>query len=80
MGVKSRGCSQAHFGGVQWQDKRQWAQTETQEVPSEHEEQFIYCEVDIAVEQAAQRRISFSGDIQNLTGCFPTQLAVGKQL
>ena len=31
------GWGQAHFSGVQQQDKRQWEQTKTQEVQCEHE-------------------------------------------
>lgn len=31
----------AFFSSVQSQDKRQWAHTETQEVPSEHQEKLI---------------------------------------
>lgn len=26
------------FSGAEWQNQRQWAQSETQEVPSEHQE------------------------------------------
>ena len=32
----------------------QWAQTEAQEVPAEHEEELLYSEGDGALEQAAQ--------------------------
>ena len=42
----NRGQSQTHFSGEEWQDKRQWAQSETQEVPSEYEETLYYCEGD----------------------------------
>lgn len=36
----------AIFSGAQWLDKRQWAQTETLESPSEHQETLFYCEGD----------------------------------
>ena len=57
---------QALFSSAQRQDKGQWAQTEAQEVPSEHEEEFLPSGGDGALEQAAQGccGLSFSGDIQ----------------
>ena len=42
------------FSGAQWQDKGQWAQTEAQEVLSEHEEELLPSEGDGALEQVAQ--------------------------
>jgi len=42
------------FSGAQQQDKGQRAQTEAQEVPSEHEEELLPSEDDGALEQAAQ--------------------------
>ena len=50
-----RGQSQALFSDAQWQDKRQWAQTETQKVASEHQETLFYCEGDRALAQIAKR-------------------------
>jgi len=56
----------------------QWAQTEAQKVPSEHEEE-LPSEGDGALEQVAQGGcgVSFSGDIQNLPGQGPVQPAIG---
>ena len=67
------------FSGAQWQDKGQWAQTEAQEVPSEHEEELLPSEGDGALEQAAQGGcgVSFSRDIWDPPGQVPMQPAVG---
>jgi len=57
----------------------QWAQTEAEEVPAEHEEELLPSEGDGALEQVAQEccGFSFSGDIQDLPGQGPVQPAVG---
>jgi len=75
----SGGWGQTLFSGAQQQDKGQWAQTEAEEVPSEHEEEFLPSEGDGALEHAAQGGcgVSFSGDIQDLPGQGPMQPTVG---
>ena len=50
----SGGWCQTLFSGAQRQDKGQRAQTEAEEVPSEHEEELRPSEGDGALEQAAQ--------------------------
>jgi len=75
----SGGWGQTLFSSAQRQDKGQWAQTETQEVLSEHEEEFLPSEDEGALEQAAQRGcgVSFSGDTQDPPGQGPLQPTVG---
>ena len=75
----SGGRGQTLFSGAQQQDKGQRAQTEAQEVPSEHEEELFQSEGDGALGQAAQGGCgcSFSGDIQDPRGQGSVQPAVG---
>ena len=76
------GWGKALFSGTERQDKGQWAQTGTQEVPYKHEEKLIYCEGDRALGQAAQRDcgVPFSEDFQNPLGYFPVLPTVGNLL
>jgi len=74
----SRGWGQTPFSGAQRQDKGQWAQTEAQEVPSEHKEELLCFACDGALEQAAQRDCGISsGDIKSPPAQGPVQPAVG---
>jgi len=75
----SGGWGQTLFSSAQVQDKGQWAQTEAQEVPSEHEEELLPSEGDGALELAAQGGSGFflSGDTQDPPGQGPVQPAVG---
>ena len=72
----------AHFCGAQQQDKEQWAQAGTQEVPPEREEKLLFFESNGALEQATWRgcAVSFPNDIKNPSGSFPVQPAVGNLL
>ena len=71
---------QALFSGVQQQDKKQRAETGTQEIPCKHREE-LHCTSDGALKQAAQRGGGVSsGDIQYLSGCQPVWPVVGSLL
>ena len=75
----SGGWGQILFRGAQRQDKGQWAQTEAEEVPSEHEEELLHSEGDGALAQAAPGGcgVSFSGDIPDPPGRGAVQPALG---
>ena len=75
----SGGWGQTFFSGAQRQHKGQWAQTEAEEVPSEHEEELLHSEGDGNLEQVAQRGcgVSSSEDIQDLPRRGPVQPDLG---
>ena len=79
QGWVSGGWGQTLFSGAQQQDKGQRAQTEAEEVPSEHEEELLYSERDGALAQATQGGcgVSFFADIQGPPGQVPVLPAVG---
>lgn len=60
-GIKRTG--QTLFSHVQRQNKGQWAQTRTQEAPSEYEEKHLYCGSDRSLEQAPEGLQSLSLEI-----------------
>lgn len=72
------GWCQALYGGAQGQDEKKWSYTKTQEVSSQHEEEF-YRESGRALEQAVQEGhvISLSGNIQNPPEHVPVFPALG---
>jgi len=61
--------SQTLLNGVQWQDKRQWAQIKKKETPSEHKKLLFYCEGGQTLEQVAQRDCEdfIPGDVKSLS-------------
>ena len=67
------------FFGAQYQDQKQQAQSETWEVPSEHQEILFCCGSDQALAQVPRGGcgISLLGDIQKLSGHGPGQSALG---
>jgi len=75
----SGGRGQTLFRGAQRQDRRQWAQTEAEEVPAEDKEELLPSEGDGALAQAAQGGygVSFSGDIPDPPGHGAVQPALG---
>ena len=73
----SGGWGQTLLSSAQRQDKGQRAQTEAEEVPSEHEEELLPSEGDGALAAQGGCGVSFSGDIQDPPGRGPVQPAVG---
>ena len=72
-----RELSQDLLSGAQWQDRRWWARTETQEVMSEQQETLFYCEGDWTLAQVPQRHCGvFLQDTQKASGHGPGQLAL----
>ena len=71
--------SQALFSDSQSQNHRQWAQTETQEGPSEQQETPFYCEGDWGLEQVAEKgcEVPILGDTPKMPGHGAGQPALG---
>lgn len=81
LGMNISGCQEdgdRPFSGAQRQDKRQWAQSETQEDPASYEEKCLYFVGDRALQQGVQTGcgVSFPGEIQKPPGCKPVQPAL----
>lgn len=75
----SGGLGQTLFSGAQHQDKRQWAQTEMQQVPSEYEEELPYFEGYRELEETAQSACGVSSRLtQNPPQHNPVQSALGE--
>ena len=66
------------FSVVPGEDKKQWAQVETQEIPFKHKKTLFYCDGDQTLEQITQRGcgVFILGDIQNPAGHSPEQPAL----
>jgi len=69
---------QTLFIGIQWQDKRQWAKTEIQEILFKLKKKLFPCEGSQTLEQVAQKgcEVSILGDTPNSTGHSPQQPAL----
>lgn len=69
INTKRKHASRMESASFQWQDKRQWAQTEVQRVHSEHTETLFHCVKDQTREQAEQwgGRASIPGDILKMS-------------
>lgn len=74
LNVKSKE-DQSQLFSAHWQNNKQWTQTETQKVPSEHQNPLFYREGDWALAQAAQvcYGVSILGNIPKLSGYSPGQ-------
>lgn len=64
---------------AQQEDKRQWAETNAQEVPHENEEEQLHCVGDHTKEQVAQRGcgVSLTGGIKKPSGHSSVQCPLG---
>lgn len=65
------------LSALQWQDKKQWAVTETQEIPPKYKKVVLYC-VRINYWHRLPRScgVSFLGHTQNPDGCYLWQPAL----
>lgn len=73
-----RDWSQALLSSARQYDKRQWAEKDAQEIPSEQKEE-LYCAGNWTLEQIAQRGCTapLTGDIKESSGCYPVPCALG---
>ncbi|KAJ7425370.1 hypothetical protein BTVI_03149 [Pitangus sulphuratus] len=67
------------LSGAKQEDKGQQTETDAQEVPSNYEEQLLYCGGDCMLERIAQGGcgVALTREIQELSGPSPTPCALG---
>ena len=73
------GHGQPLFSGLKGQNKGKWPEIGAYEILHQYAKELLHSEGDGALKWAAQRGCgsSFSGDIQDPSGCLPVQPDVG---